>query len=953
MMRRRMVWVLALAVGAMAVGGTGSAFGDIKDLQKRFENPPDDARMMVRWWWFGPAVTKEGIERELKAMKAGGIGGVEVQCTYPLALDGGTGESAVKNLKFLSPEHLEMLGFAAAKCKELGLRMDLTLGSGWPYGGPMFTAEEGAGTLEMVPASVQPGEKTVKVPPLRGSGAAQRPIPGERKVVAAFAGPAALTMGGGGRGGRGRGGPGDVDLSKMQEVAVENGEAKLPEGFNGGEVVFFVDGRTGMQVKRPAFGAQGLVIDHLSEKVVDKFINEVAEPAINACGANVPHAIFCDSLEVQGENWTDDFLTEFQKRRGYDLKPLLPALVGNVGEKTEGVRYDYGKTITELFNERFNAKFTALAKKHGTRFRIQGYGSPPAGLESYAYADLPEGEAGGNGTWWNFRATRYASSASHLMGVPVASSETFTWLHTAPFRATPTDIKGEVDTHFLDGINQVICHGWPYTGNGAKYPGWSFYAAAVFDEKNPWYVAMPEIAKYVQRASAMLREGQPANDIALYLPDSDVWAKAGVGYSSMNAAWSGQSGILGEILGAGYNVDGWDDGMLAMKGKVEEGKLAFGDVKYRAVVLNGVERMPLATAEKLGAFAKEGGIVMAVGRVPSVVPGLKATAEDQARLKEIMEGVFKGAGAQGILVENEKAFAEAFGKRLPPDMKVTPAAEMVGFVHRHTADGEVYFVTNTGNQKQKVQAKFRPAHAGVAGVLPHAELWDPLTGEVREASSRVAFDEPVELELQPLESVFVVIAPRELPKAAAAVAAKAVDLSGGWTVSFGEKKVPMEKLGSWTEVDGEKNYSGVGVYEKTVNATAEMTKGAWAISFGEAKAAAPAGGGRGGNGYVAQVDAPVRDAAVVYVNGKRAGAAWCPPYRVDVSGLLKEGENAIRIEVGNTAVNALAATGFPNYDYKGVTEKYGNRFQPQGVQLLSVPLPSGLLGPVVLEPVGK
>ncbi len=97
----------------------------------------------------------------------------------------------------------------------------------------------------------------------------------------------------------------------------------------------------------------------------------------------------------------------------------------------------------------------------------------------------------------------------------------------------------------------------------------------------------------------------------------------------------------------------------------------------------------------------------------------------------------------------------------------------------------------------------------------------------------------------------------------------------------------------------------------------------------------------------------MRDAAVVYVNGKRAGAAWTPPYRVDVTGFLKEGDNEIRIDVGNTAVNYLASHGFPNYDNTAIRQVYGNRFDPQGTQLLSQPLPSGLLGPIRLEPEGK
>ena len=260
--------------------------------------------------------------------------------------------------------------------------MDLTLGSGWPYGGPMFTPEDGAKALTTEVVQVAAGEHTAAPPPPQGN---QRPP----VVFAAFAGPAAAPAAeaqggaGNGRGGRGRGGRGGGggnlgDLSAYKEVPVANGVATLPADFNGGQVIFFGYRQNIMAVKRPAYGADGPVIDHLSAKVVDKFIELVGEPEIKACGPNAPFSIFCDSLEINGENWTDDFLAEFQKLRGYDLKPLLPALIGNIGERTADVRHDYGQTVTDLFNQNFNAKFTALAKKYNTRFRVQGYGSPPA-----------------------------------------------------------------------------------------------------------------------------------------------------------------------------------------------------------------------------------------------------------------------------------------------------------------------------------------------------------------------------------------------------------------------------------------------------------------------------------------------------------------------------------------------------------------------------------------------
>src|SRR5207248_2143193 len=125
--------------------------------KQAFQHPPDDARVMVRWWWFGPAVTKPELEREMRAMKAGGIGGFEVQPTYPLELEG--------NFRYLSDEFLDDLRFTGEKAKELGLRMDLTLGSGWPFGGPHIPISQASGRLRVVRGTSSPplaeGEKLI------------------------------------------------------------------------------------------------------------------------------------------------------------------------------------------------------------------------------------------------------------------------------------------------------------------------------------------------------------------------------------------------------------------------------------------------------------------------------------------------------------------------------------------------------------------------------------------------------------------------------------------------------------------------------------------------------------------------------------------------------------------------------------------------------------------------
>src|SRR5579864_3308934 len=116
-------------------------------LEKSFANPPDECRIMMRWWWFGPAVTKPEIQRELEQMKAAGIGGVEIATLYPLALDDPA--TGFRNLPYLSDEHIDALRFAAAEARRLGMRVDITLGSGWPFGGSHIPINQAAGEMRV------------------------------------------------------------------------------------------------------------------------------------------------------------------------------------------------------------------------------------------------------------------------------------------------------------------------------------------------------------------------------------------------------------------------------------------------------------------------------------------------------------------------------------------------------------------------------------------------------------------------------------------------------------------------------------------------------------------------------------------------------------------------------------------------------------------------------------
>ena len=910
--------IVGLCLIVLLCGSTTTA--QIEDLQKSFLNPPDDARIMMRWWWFGPAVENAQLEREMRLMKEGGIGGFEVQPVYPLSLD--DPEKGIKTSAFLSPEFLNALRFTADKAKELGLRFDLTLGSGWPFGGPSVSIDHAAARLRYERVKVEPDSKYVKVPAI-GAG---------EKLIAAFLG---------------RSDGKSLLADSFQEITdIKPGVVRLSMMVEGThEVLFFISSRTGMQVKRPAVGGEGFVLDHLNRAATDAYLKNVGDRLMSAFGANKPHAIFCDSLEVYNADWSSDFLEEFQRRRGYDLKPQLPFLVNDFGPRTKALRRDWGKTLTELLNERFLAPMQEWTKRNGVLFRIQDYGVPSAALSSNAFADISEGEGA---QWKVVRASRWASSANHIYSRNITSSETWTWLHSPVFRATPLDFKAEADIHFIQGINQLIGHGWPYTPAKVDYPGWRFYAAGVFNDKNPWWIVMPDVAKYLQRVSFMMRAGQPANDVAVYLPNDDGWAEMTPGNPHLIEVLREHVGpdLLPAIFAAGYNIDFFDDDSFRQVGKIDNGALVLGKNKYKVIVLPNVETIPVDTYRKFEEFARANGVLIATKRTPSQAPGFPATPEDHQRVAAITKGLFEPATPIAHLVENEsRDLGPTLNRLTKPDVEFIPGSSEVAFVHRSTDDAEIYFIVNTLNSTQSVEAKFR-----VSQLRP--EWWNPFDGSVKTAVKEWGgFDsETVKLDLEPYGSRLLVFSKRMLTNAEteSLVETTPMDLSSGWTVSIGTAPpAQWDKLRSWTDDEATRYYSGVASYEKAVTIPAALLQQSRSLrlDFGLGIPLTPQ---TLRNGMQAWLESPVREAAAVYINDARAGAVWCPPYSLEVRKFLRPGQNKIRILVGNTAMNYMAGRSLP--DYRLLNLRYGERFQPQDMDKIQA-LPSGILGPVRL--IGK
>jgi hypothetical protein len=405
--------------------------------------------------------------------------------------------------------------------------------------------------------------------------------------------------------------------------------------------------------------------------------------------------------------------------------------------------------------------------------------------------------------------------------------------------------------------------------------------------------------------------------------------------------------VVPAVLDAGLNLDFVDDGVLAERARVDQGQLAIGENRYRAIIIPDVERMPVRTLLALESFAKQGVVVVATRRTPALAPGYLASRADHDEIGAISDRLFRGASPAGLFVERDAGLGAALRSRLEPDMAVSAGAADIGFVHRRTDAGDLYFVANTSNVRQSVDATFRVT-------ARRAQQWNPLTGQIAPIALRRPAGQSggtVALDLAPYESTVIVFPAAGAGSTTEPVAGRGtlpppLDISTGWSVTFGPAGAPAEwpMLRSWTDDEATQYFSGTARYEKTVEVPAAMPGRGRSLhlDLGAPKAIA-VGGPRAR--VQAWIDAPVRDAPVVLVHSQRAGSVWCPPYTVDVTPFVRPGRNLIRIDVANLAVNEMAGRALP--DYRLLNLRYGTRFEPQDMDKVR-PLPAGLFGPIRL-----
>ena len=832
---------------------------------------------MLRWWWFGPSVNRDELTRELSAMAGAGFGGVEVAYVYPL----GPATTA-----FMSDAFLADLRFAADRAHELGLRFDLTLGSGWSFGGPHITDELAARRLHWERSEISPGPLEIPV---------VSPWPGDQ-LVAAYIGAGSI----------------QEQPESYHQLPVVDDMIKIPDGDGTRQVLLAYARRTGQNVKRAAVGSEGPVLDHYSAAAVKAHLRWAGDRMLDAVPADLVGSVFCDSLEVYEADWTLVLPEEFARRCGYPLVPVLYRLAVD-GPGAARVRADYHRTLVELFQENFVAVVQRWAASRGVPFRIQSYGTPPATISSYRFADMFEGEGWG---WKEITQTRWASSAGHIYGRDVVSAEIWTWVHSPSFRATPLDLKGEAHEHLLNGINQLVGHGWPYSPADAPGLGWFFYASGAIDDRNPWWPVMAPLNAYLSRLCWLLRQGEPVADVAIYVPNEDLFAVMGREVGGSLDTWREASRRIAAEIPATIRLAGLDYDLID-----DEALAITPPDRYRVVIVPATTMIVDATATWLTKVPAAGGSVIMINSTVQVPGAVTAVGPD---------------------------LADELAAAVDPDLEITPRTADIGFVHRRSAAADIYLLANTGPQYRT----FRITARGNSGGY---EKWDATSGKVVRAGPAA---DGIEVALHPYQATVIIMIGGEpagqaeryrLPDPTAAEQLRRLHLGEPWQVAFGDEPAqPVHLPHVWEDQPDRRHYSGSATYTTTCDLGDLRTGTIGVIDFGDCSAidAPVAGNGADlvGPSYRVGVTGPVGEIAQVRVNGIDCGIAWAPPYRIDITDAARSGRNEIEITVSNTAANALAADQHIIELAAQSEARYGRRFQMQDLDRAMESVRSGLLG---------
>ena len=947
-------------------------------LEQGFQNPPQAARLQAFWVWSGTDISKEGITKDLEAMRDEGLGGALIMHV------GSKVENAPwRDRKYRGAYYWEALQHAAAEAERLGIKISLFNGPGYTgTGGPWI--DESRNMRKLVWSSVTCRVESVGI-------MLPKPTKSSDKFyedVAVLAVPEHKTV--------------------RQEQVLELTSKMKPDGTldwtvpQGTWVVYRMGTTPTLKYPHPvdaSFG-KGLEVDKLS--VVDNVFHwqkGVIEPLKQHLGKYYGtsfNGLHVDSYECGPQNWTQSFREVFMKRKGYDPVPWLatfgPPVLGwpaeaQNGKPTTGVprnaqsrfidseektlrfEWDFRENVSRMYNDCFIAA-KQMMRADNILFSYEPYAGPFNAYEGAATADIPmpvfwfdpekgTGECGGA-----------SITGARAAGVKVIGAEAFTGGPLqSKWNECPSLFKFQADGAFVTGVNRFTLHHWAHQPFDDKYqPGMSFSHYGVhFGRFQTWFEPGKAFFKYVNRCQFLLQHGEEVVD-CLSLDKESGGCDVITSHDFVKDTTRVENGQI--VRGSGrryyyFSVPGVDAFQFKSKG----------------------DAMLPEVAEKLLSLVQVGAVIV-VPTKPTKSPSLKDYPVCDSRVQTVAKILWESGRYDKNLFASEAVAIKTLG--LEPDC-IAPAD--VKALHRRSGEADIYFVVNRTAARTHARVSFR-----IFGRQP--ELWQAEDASVMDAPvwEQAHGRTSVQLDLGPKQSVFVVFR-KAANNGAQPVVVTAKETGTDWYVTTENGKPVLHAL---IDLNAQVKYADGKTKQVQVTGTRRTPlTGSWQVAF-TPKLGEPfrlefpelidfskhpenrvryfSGAAvyrkeftldplREDEGVVLDLG-ELNDIASVRVNGGERTVLWYAPYRLDIGKQVKAGNNVLEVEVINTWANAIIGdeqipadfsvkpnwsgqfmTAYPSWFLK-------NEPRPSARKTFTVPanyynaeskpLPAGLVGPVRL-----
>ncbi len=981
------------------------------DLIQNFKKPPADCWPHTRWWWPGNPVSKEEITHELEEMRSHGIRGVEQITMEPVYEKG--------NIPYLSDEYLEMLKYTVKEAKRLGMEVSLNFGGpGWVIGGEWVKEEDKS--KDMVPTSVVlEGNQTYSGNLPDGLTKTKRSwehfepkLDGNETLLAVIAG----------------------KIEKDGKVS-EKSLINLTSLVSGNKIFWKVpEGEWRLMAFWLKKNGISNAVDHFSKSAMEGYCNILGGKIYAAIGdefGKTVESLFADSFELanlaSGINWSTGLLDEFRKQKGYDLTPYLPAIWWEVGDISPKIRFDVNEFLHQTGLNVFFKTFLGWCEAHHIQGRIQAYGFNTDNIEASGMSHIPEMEitAGEKDAadWFDTRIgpKQYVASGAHIYGRKVVSAEVYTFIHWERYRETLEELKIASDGYLLAGATKFYNHGFNFSPEKQVSPTRSLPFAAYIQPQNVWWKYYPKLAEYIARCSYLLRQGDFVPDIALYSPLANQWTKNVLNPRKWTREF--EWGELGNLLiSNGYNYDLMNDDALQNLSEIKDGKIKIRNMEYKILILPNVESIPLKTIQFIEKYVNQGGIVIALERLPEKSTGFQDYQQSDQQVQALTNQIFRTPKktedktmnpyglnepkiADGVLMnpygkgrtyqiknvidrtiwwdKRSSAldpFLETIRTHLAPDFGIDFAYEGLRkndgltFIHRKVGEKDIYFVSNIQDKASTIPVTFRVKNKLI-------RKWNPYSGEITPVYnfSEVADGIKVPLNLSPYESLFLEFVPGEpesyvsktgfyqitdatkneltasadhngtyistiisgdqekkITSVVSGIPAH-YQISGRWSMEikgegFSTFTKQTDELFSWVDDPATRNFSGTGRYEINFQIPAEYLKKDIKLMLDLGK---------------------VGNVAEVILNDQNIGTVWMRGQKLDLTKVVKEGENKLIVLVTNTLINRISAMKVAPAVPAELVTRFGSgsviKETPREFGFKPLPA-SGLIGPVEIIP---